>query len=157
MGAGLQIGFGFQRLIDAQQRYMRCGQPVYLRLRNFPDARTLASAQLGFSVSPTGSNKGTTDVLIDPPPSVVNVSVHNIGQSMGKLRFGARIFRVSATFVERQMETRGLDNADLVWRSADVVGLVCDNLLYSLEDIQNSVVGERAIYWQLTCNCNELR
>jgi hypothetical protein len=157
MGTGLSFGYGFQRLIDAQQRFMRSGQPVYLRLRNFANALATPAAQLGFSVSATGSAVGTTDVLIDPPPGVVKVSIHNIGQSMGKLRFGARMFRVSASFTDAQVISRNLASADLVWRSPDVVGLVNSNLLFSIEDIGSVEVAGRTVFWWLTCNSNELR
>lgn len=157
MPFGMNFAVGIRRLVDSQMRFVRVGHPVYLRLRNFPDPQDQPWAQLGFSISPTGAQIGTKDVLIEPPPSVWAVSVHNIGQSMGKLRFGARMFLISATFTERQMRARRLASEDLVWRHSDVVGLVTEGKLYSIEDIVPEVVSGRTVTWQLTCNANEIR
>jgi hypothetical protein len=84
------------------------------------------------------------------------VSVHNIGQSDGKLRFGARTFLVSATFTDAQVAARQLADQTLVWRSSDVVGLVTENLLFSIEDITHQEVDGKTVSWVLTCNASEL-
>lgn len=152
-----------RRLVDAQMRWARAGKAVYLRLRDFPDIQNTDWAQLGFAIAPSGSAKGTSDILIDPPPAVNMISLHNIGQSMGKLRFGARLFVVSATFVARQVVARGivasngLSAEDLVWRSPNVVGLVTQGLLFSIEDVGHEEYGVGTVTWLLTCNSTEVR
>lgn len=158
MPYGPNFGFGAQRLIDSNQRFMRGGGPVYLRLRNFPDIQEDAFAQLGFAIAPTGTELvGTTDVLIDPPCSVEPVSVRDIGRSMGKLRFGARVFTVSGSFVDAQVSAQGLCDQALVWRGSNVVGLVTDNLLFSIEDVVHKELAGKTVLWLLTCNSNEIK
>lgn len=105
----------------------------------------------------TAANKGTTDTQIKPQPSTNMVSVHNIGQSGGKLRFGARYFLISQTFVAAQVTARTLTDQNLVWRDPTVVGLVSENLLFSIEDISHEESSGQTISWMLTCNANELR
>lgn len=157
MSTGVQFEYGLQRLIDANQKFTRSGHPVYLRLRNFSDPQVNDWAAVGFSISPSGGMVGTTDVLIVPPPGVRMVSIHNIGQSNGKLRFGARIFNISATFVQASMAARSLAYEDACWNGPDVVGLVTDNLLFSIEDIAKQVVAGITASFRLTCNANEIR
>jgi hypothetical protein len=153
MPSGLQFGFGMQRLIDAQMRYVRNAHTVYLRLRNFPDLQQVSQAvQLGFAITPSGNQVGTEDIQIDPPPSVKMISIHNIGQSMGKLRFGARQFLISATFVEQQKALQGLTHQDLVFRGPNVVGLVVDNQLFSIENIAHEELAGHTVIYTLTCN-----
>jgi hypothetical protein len=157
MPQGVQSSFGVQRLIDAQQRWARASFPVYLRLRNFPDVQGQQWAQLGFRIAPSGGPVGVTDILIDPPPGVRMVSIHNIGMSAGKLRFGARIFQISATFVNKQVVAQGLTDQNLVWRGPNVVGLVSEELLFSIEDIKHAEYSGQTISWQITANANEIR
>ena len=104
-----------------------------------------------------GCNKGFTDILIDPPPNIEMVSMHNIGQSGGKLRFGARIVTVSQGFVAQQAAAQGLTDQNLVWRGPQVVGLVSESLMFSIVDINHSELSATSVYWYLTCNVSELR
>ena len=163
---GFSGGYGFQRLMDAQQRFMQQGHPVYLRLRNFaPVMQNSMAAQLGYVItpSPTGSpsisgGPGTVDVLIDPPASYYMVSVHNIGQSQGKLRFGARVFQISQEFVANQMSAMGLlevNDQDKVWRGPKIIGLVTDGLLFSIEAVAHREIAGATVRWSLTCNASE--
>lgn len=157
MPAGLQFGYGMQRLIDANQRFVRAGHPVYYRYRNFADPQTSQAQAMGFAVSVSGALAGTTDTLIDPPPQYMMISLHNIGMSEGKLRFGARKFIVSQTFVASQMTVLGLTDQDLVWRGSQFVGLVTDSKLFSVEDIAHQELAGQTIVWELTCNSLEVR
>lgn len=155
---GLQFGYGITRLLDAHQRFVRAGYPVYLRLKNFTPVQNEMWAQLGYSIAPTGTAQtGTEDILIDPPPSVASISIHNIGMSAGKLRFGARRFLISQTFVSAQMQAQGLTAARMVWEGPNVLGLVTETLLFSIEDIKHQEVTGTTVSWTLTCNANELR
>lgn len=154
----LQFSRGIRRLMDAHQRYMRAGAPVYLRLKNFPDLQNRPWSQLGFQISPSGtSDVGVSDVLVVPQPSVLHMSIHNIGMSAGKLRFGARQFFISQTFVESQMAARALSDQTLVWRGSDVVGLFNDGLLFSIEDIRHEEVAGKTVSWIIIANANEVR
>ena len=103
------------------------------------------------------ASPGTTDILITPPPNIEMVSTHNIGQSMGKLRFGARIVTVSQGFVAQQVSAQNLPDQNLVWRGPQVVGLVSENLLFSIEDVNHSELTGNTVFWYLTCNVSELR
>lgn len=152
------FGTGVRRLIDAQQQFTRAAHPVYLRTRDFPDVQQLDAQQLGFVVAPTGTSQvGTTDTLITPPPSVTMVSIHDIGQSMGKLRFGARRFLISANWVTSIANTLGYSDETLVFRGENVVGLVLDSQLFSIEDYWHEEVAGLTVNWGCVGNSNELR
>lgn len=155
MPYGLQFGYGYQKAIDANMVFLRSSHPVYLRLRNFEDIQEEKWAQMGFAITPTGTDVGTVDLEIVPPAKVVMVSMHNIGQSEGKLRFGARVFTISATFVDKQVSALGLANQDLVWRAPNVVGLVTDNQLFSIEAIAHHEIAGKTVVWELTANMVE--
>jgi hypothetical protein len=152
MPFGVNFGYGIQRVIDAQQRFLRAGHPVYLRLKNFADTQQQEWSQLGFQITPSGGQVGTTDVLIAPPPQVEMVSMHNIGMSNGKLMMGARYFVISASFVDAQQAAMSVATQDLVWDSPLVLGLVTDGRLFSIEDRQHKEVAGKTVIWILTCN-----
>lgn len=85
------------------------------------------------------------------------VSQDNIAKSGGKLRFGARQFIVSHTFVLAQMTAQSVTDPTLIWRGPSVVGLVTQNLLCSIEQYLPEFLGGDIITWTLTCNANEQR
>jgi hypothetical protein len=155
MGFNEAFAYGTRRLIDSQLQLTRAGFPVYLRLKNFPDVQANMAAQLGFAITPTGAATGTTDILITPAPAVTVVSVHNIGQSAGKLRFGAKYFLISDSFVQKQAVAMGLSDSTALWRSPSVVGLITNSLVFSIEDITNEQLAGETITWLLTCNSLE--
>jgi hypothetical protein len=142
---------------DMSQNFWRNGLPTFIRFRNFPDIQQEDWAALGFSIAPSGSQVGTTDILVNPQPTITPVSVHNIGQSMGKLRFGAKQFRISQTFVQKMMAQRGIATPQELWRDPTTVGLVMEGLLFSIEDVKHYDVGGCIMAWVLTCNANEIR
>jgi hypothetical protein len=151
------MAYGIRRLVDAQQNFTRAAGPVYLRLRNFPDIQETDWAALGFSIAPTGTSEiGTMDILINPPASVIMISLRTIGQSMGKLRFGARTFLVSHTFVKAQMAAQGIFDPTYVWRGPNVVGLRLNRQLFSIEDYWHEEISAQTVTWGLTCNSLEL-
>lgn len=149
------MGYGIQRLIDQHERTTRAAHPVFIRLRNFPDLQDKTFAQMGFAISPTGTAVGTQDIVIDPPPAVMMVSIHNIGQSMGKLRFGARKFLISASFVDSLTAKYGYTDQTLWFRSSTVVGLVLDLQLFSIEDVWHEELSGRTVSWGVLCNSTE--
>jgi hypothetical protein len=153
------FGWGLQRVMDAQQRLTRdSAGPVYLRLRNFTNQQNQAFDQLGFAITPTGTAQtGFIDIKIDPPPSVNEISIHNIGQSNGKLMFGAKRFFISGSFVAAMMTAQGLAKQDLVWRGPNVVGLVYEGILYSIENVVSKEIAGITVLYRLDCNGNELR
>jgi len=92
-----------------------------------------------------------------PQPSVMMMSVHNIGMSSGKLRFGARQFLISQTFVAKQQALQFLEDPRMVFEGPQVVGLVSENLLFSIEDVRHQEVTNNPVAWLVTCNANTLR
>lgn len=155
--SGINIGYGFQRILDAQMRFVRNSHPVYLRTRNFTPPTSSMYSQLGYTITPEGQPSGTTDLLIQPPPSVRMISQHNIGMSQGKLRFGARTFNVSGSFVDSL--NAGVDQSELeaFWRGPLIMGLVVDKQLFSIEQISHEDYGGKSILWVLDCNASETR
>ena len=155
---GLNIGCGLRRLIDQQMRYVNAARgPIYMRFRNFDPPQDSMYAQLGYTISPSGSATGTTDVLINPPPGTKLVSMHNIGMSSGKLRFGARDWVISHTFIGLQQLALGLATPEELWLSKKLVGIVGYGVLWSIELYASDDVGGVPVVWTLSCNANEQR
>lgn len=152
------MGPGIQRILDAQLGFVRNSLPVWVRTRNFvvPPNTTLAG-QLGFAISPTGSNVGTTDTLMQPPPAVRMVSMHNIGMSGGKLRMGARIFIFTPTSVQSVMGLVGVTDILSLVTSKQFVGLVTDGKLFSVEDIAHEEIAGVTVEVSLTANGTDLK
>jgi hypothetical protein len=158
MPAGMNFALGLQRVLDAQQRYVRNSLPMYLRLRNFAPVTGTLAGQLGFSISPSGTpNVGTTDILIDPPPAQRMVSMHNIGISGGKLMLGARSFLISNSFVVQMMAQLNITNPNLVWEGNQTVGIVTDSKLFSVVEINHSEIAGATVSWDITANAQELK
>lgn len=154
MASYSQFGYGIRRLIDLDMQLKRAGFPVYLRVKNFTDPQSQLAQQLGFAVTPSGA-VGTSDIQVVPQPAVATVSIHNIGQSNGKLRFGARTFLISDTFVEAQAAAFSVADSTTLWRQPFVVGLFSNGVLFSIEDIVNEQLTGQTITWILTCNALE--
>lgn len=169
---GLPFASGIQMLLDGQQRYVRSGLTCYLRIQNFAPVGDWQ--EVGVPFVPTGVAAATTgfvDIEIDPSPEVKDVSMHNIGMSGGHLRFGARYFIVSHTFVYNVMQQYpNITDPYNVWRNwdaqlvngnwinatASIVGIVYENRLHSIEDISHVDIAGETIKWKLTCNLFEI-
>lgn len=157
----VSFGVGLQYLFDAQQRYTRAGLPVWLRVKNFKDEGDFI--EVGVPFTPTGAaaaQTGYTDIPILPPPSVQDVSLNNIGLNAAALRFGARIFNVSASFVSDQMEEYEITDPYAVFRDRDgyaVVGLFYNNRLFQIESITHKEVAGVTINYKLLCNALEIQ
>lgn len=133
-------------------------KPVYLRLRNFAPTEPLIdseAAQLGYSVP--ASDGGTTDELINPLVSYTPVSMFNIGNSGGKLLFGARKFNISNTFVAKIMSKYAIAYNREVFEGRQTVGLVTDGVLFSIVSVDHEEVSGQPVMWFLTANANEIK
>jgi len=156
---GISFGTGMQYLFDAHQRYTRAALPVFLRVKNFKEEGDYI--EVGVPYAPTGTQSfetGYTDIRIIPPPAVQDVSMHNIGLMAGALRFGARIFIVSNSFVVNQMEQYQLTDPYSVFRQRDgyeAVGLLYNNRLFSIESMTHKEIAGKTINWKLICNALE--
>ena len=158
MPFGTTFGYGLQRVIDANLQFTRTGHSVALRIRNFPDVQDKPWAQLGFAISPTGTDDiGTQDIPIVPQPAIDQVSQWLIGQSMGKLRAGARTFIISATFVDNLVANGMFNTPNQVWTDPIVVGLVCDDQLFDIVQYYDREVAGKSIQWELQANAVENR
>lgn len=155
---GIPFAEGLRMMVDGQQRFMRGGLEVFLRVQNF--APTGDFQEVGVPYVPTGTaaaETGYKDILIDPPPQVIDVSMHNIGMSAGKLLLGARSFVISHTFV-RNMRDQNPKIADdiAVWYNWDtqspVVGIVYENRMHDIVFYTHREVAGETVSWKLTCN-----
>jgi hypothetical protein len=150
----VRFGAGVRFLQDAHMRFFQGGLQVYLRVKNFDDSQA-DFVRLGFQYSPTGQPSGFTDVLITPPPQVVDVSLHNISVSQGRLLFGARHFYISHTFVRQRMATQGYTDPYKVFRDPLVVGLYYNQRLFSIESLTHQEMSGETVYWDAVCNGQE--
>jgi hypothetical protein len=155
MGGGASA-WGLRSLADTFLRYWQPGLPVYLRYQEQVNVAGDYSA-LGFMPSLSGNNAptGFTDVLIDPPPDVTEISLHNIGIFGGSLHFGAKIFIVSDLFVQNIMAKLNYTDARMVWVDEQVMGLYYDGRLYTILSITHEDVGGQTTLWKLVCNASE--
>lgn len=155
---------GIRMMIDGQYRFSRAGLKVYMRIQNFSSSGSYQ--ELGVPYIPTNPNPsdtGYTDILIDPPPQVGDVSMHNIGMSGGKLLIGARWFKISHSFVLgiRARYPAVTDNI-AVWSTWDktsetdgtarVIGFVYENRMHEIVYYTHKEAAGETISWTLTCN-----
>ena|ERR1035438_4315153 len=162
--SGPNLGYGIQRLLDANLRFLQAGHPTWLRVRNFPDIQAQPYAQLGFSISPTGQygQTGVTDIAIQPQPAVEPVSAHNIAKSLGMLREGAKEFVISATWVNQQIRRAGgtINNStdeDLVFRGPQVIGILYDNSIFQIVSFTKKQLGRTTIFYSVRAQGLESR
>lgn len=156
--------FGLRRLLDANQRFTAAGLPVYLRVKNFQENVTMVDAEeVGLSFTPTVTGAittGTTDILIDPPPEITIVSMHNLGMAAAAgvaLKAGARTITISHTWVAARQAQMGYNTPQQVFNDKSVTGIVTDNLLLEPVDITHpDDAFDEIISWRLLCNCSEL-
>jgi hypothetical protein len=146
------FGAGIRFLLDQHQRWTRAGLPVYLRVKNFDDSGD-EYVKLGFQIAPTGGQiTGFDDILIQPPPEVREVSMHNIGLNQSRLRFGAKYFIISHSFVLKRMQDTEYMDASQVWSDPSLVGLLYDNRLFEIVSINHDETAGETISWTLVCN-----
>jgi hypothetical protein len=174
MGGAIFGNYGIRRLVDQNQRFFRSGLQTWLRIKNFPD--NPAFADMGFQYVPAATGDqvptGTTDILIDPPPSVLPISMHTIAMAVAagsELRAGARNVTLSHTWVVDQMNAAWFQNMvanntpplnaldpTLVFRGPLIVGIVTDNLLLEIVDYTHKDAFALPMTWFLQCNASEL-
>jgi hypothetical protein len=147
---------GMRMMTDGQQSFIRAGLEVYLRLQNFDSSGDFQEMGIPQAATPT-SGAGFTDIIIDPPPQVLDVSMHDIGMSGGRLLIGARSFIVSHSFVLKVRE----ENPDIpdniaVWSawdsSATVVGILYENRMHDIVYYTHKEIGGETISWKIFCN-----
>lgn len=159
---------GLQSMLDGQQRFVRGGLQCFLRVQNFPSTGDFQEVGTVITFTGVGPNGGFTDLFIDPPPEVLDISMHNIGMSGGRIQFGAKKFWISQTFVDNMMQTYPaiLDpyNVFRTWdggvnntgpQTASVIGLIYGDRLYSIETIHQKPVGGKTVAWEIIANLFE--
>ena len=153
--SGGASAWGLRSLADGYLRYFQPGLPCYLRFQTVQADDTTEYASLGFMPSVTGALSGVQDVLIDPPPDVQEVSLHNIGIMGARLQFGARRFLISHTFVREQMRLRELTDPYKVFRDSSVMGIYYNHRLFSIESLTHEDVGGEPTLWTVIANSYE--
>lgn len=151
---GLPFAEGLRMMVDNQQRFTRAGLEVFLRVQNFASEGDFQEMGVPYV---TNQANGYTDILIDPPPQVIDVSMHNIGMSGGKLLLGARTFQVSHSFVLKMRELNpGITDNIAVWYNWDgntpVLGIVYENRMHEIVFYTHKEIAGETISWKLTCN-----
>ena len=142
-------------ILDQNLKFTTPGLNVYLRTK-----KTVEDSQefveYGFQIAASGSDGGFIDTLIDPPPSVQPLSLHNIGLNSAKLMFGAHSFDISQTFVQAIMDANGYTDGYQVFRDPSVIGIIYNNRMFSLESIYPESVNNEIIRWIVLGNAHEL-
>lgn len=151
------MGFAARFIIDGYQRFFKSGLTVYLRFKNFDDTGQ-DYADVGFEVSVTGAlaaSSGFTDIVIDPPPEVKEVSMHNIGIMGGQLSFGAKEFRISHTWVLGRMAAMGYTDPKQVFQDPKVVGIIYEQRLHMMVSLTHDDVGGETTLWKVITNATD--
>lgn len=163
---GVPIGAGLRFLQDAHQRFTRSGTPVHLRVKNFTEEKADGSPEeyieVGVEFAPSGTHEtGVTDILIDPPPAVQDVSPRNVGKEMySRLNFGSHIFHISHTWVQQQMDELRIKEPTDVFGIRDgkrAVGLVFLGQLFEVEKVTHDIAGGEFIGWKVIGNALEVK
>jgi hypothetical protein len=141
-------------LLDDRLRVTHSGATVYLRMK-LDKQVDREFEEYGFTLHTVDAD--LIDMEIEPPPSVSNVSMHNIGMSDTRLQFGAHQFEVSHTFIEEMMDRLGVTDGYSVWRHSTVVGIMYDGSLFSLESIVPKAANKEIVKWIITGNQQEQR
>lgn len=149
-----------RRLLDAQLRFGKEGFASYLRVQNF--SNTLPSGQpdlfveVGIAISTTGNVGGYTDILIVPPPSVVeqNMNTTRGADPEEVIWSGRQVFIISHTFVLGQMAQLNLADGEeeKVFRERDgnpAIGIWFDNRLFSINQISREYHGGDIVSWRV--------
>lgn len=166
---GIPFSAGQQMLYDAQQRFVRAGLPVFLRVKNYPENVQGDYLEVGVPWVPTGTAAADTsfiDIPIDPPPNVAEATKKNVSPLVWtRLNVGARIFKISNTFVQAQLALLAksnppVTNPNAVFRGRDgrpCIGIFYDNKLYAIESLAHDQVSATAIEWRLYCNAVDVQ
>lgn len=149
-------------MLDGQQRFIASSKQVFIRVQNFQN--TGDYLEVGVPFAPTGTalaESGFTDIMIDPPPEMTDVSMHNIGLLAGRLNFGDKIMTVSHSFVLNILQTYpSISDPYDVWRNWDnqtpVIGIVYQNRMWSIDSITNRQLSGETISWKLILKGLEL-
>lgn len=155
---GIPFAQGLQFVFDAHQKFVRAGLPCYLRVANFTEDDEGQAAEIGQPFSPSGTyDAGFTDILVDPPPYVNDISMHNIGIFGGRLDFGDRLFIISNSFVQAQLQLEAFTDNNItdpyaVFRARDghqVIGLFYNSRLFSIDSITHKEAAAGTISWRI--------
>jgi len=171
MGSGSPpFGAGVQFLFDNHQRFVRSGLKVYLRVKNFPDSGDALEVGVpGYAPADTADAQvGYTDYLIQPPPNVQDISMHNLAmaaQAGVQLNFGSRVFTISRSWVDEQLQLMlkksGVEVTDpyAVFRNRDgkgtALGLIYNGRLFNIGPITHREVSGRTVSYKVIGNAFE--
>lgn len=149
--------WALRNILDNHQRFTKAGLKVFLRIQSTADTDQDAKFQtFGYIWAPTGSQQtGFDDVLIQPPPDVMAVSQRTIGLSANKLRFGAHKFVISHTFIMARMVIRQITDPAGVFTDSQVIGLVHNSRIYSIDTWEPNYAGGGIISWDVVGNALE--
>lgn len=157
-------GLAITSLLDANSNFFSAGLPVFYRIRNFNEAAVGESvSEMGFQVTPLvtgGPVPGTTDSQICPQPSVELLSLRMIADAVKAgtaLRFGARKFNISHSWVQKIQVAAGYANPRSVFNDKVVVGIYHDGLLFEIMSFTHNDVYGAIISWDLLCNANDIK
>ena len=162
IGFGPNFAWGIRNVVDAKLNYVRNSNAVYLRTKN--PAVTVSDptlSKLGFCVpimdlnSPANTESPILDTEIWPSPIVSTVSMREVNASNGKILFGARRFEVSHTWVLAYAQANNITDPAQVFEGSQALGLVTDNRLFSIVNVQPTEGGGGIIMWSLTANATE--
>ena len=150
--------WALRRILDTTLKVTKPGLPTFLRIQNIDDSQK-DYTKFGFIWTPTQpddqADTGFTDLQIAPPPDVSPVSMHNIGILGTRLQFGAHKFMISHTFVINQMNLNSLTDPYQVWRAKNIIGIVYNQRIFSLESIVPITAGADIISWDIVGNMIE--
>jgi len=156
-------GWALRNLLDGHQRLTQQGLQVFIRtMNNDVDDDGVGEAgefvTYGFQLTVTGGvgESGVTDTLINPPPDVQAMTLHNIGMAGGQLRFGAHSFLISHTWVLERMNQLGLTDPYEVFNGEAVVGLMYNTRLFSIESLVANTGAGEIISWLVLANMFEV-
>ena len=146
---------GLTRTFDVMSRFVGKSLPTYLRVLNSTTVQAEEFVQFGFQVSASGQAV-QTDVLIDPPAVVTDISLRDIGLNAAQIPFGSKRFMISQSWVSARQQSMGylepgtnLPDWYRVFRDPSVVGLWYNSRLFKIISIVPEATGRAPLWWTL--------
>jgi hypothetical protein len=146
------FNFGLRSLADTVFRFFQPGMPCYLRVeKSVPEKIPALSsaAQLGFQITADPTVAGFDDILIDPPPEVVEKDFKEIGLTLARLRVRDKVFTISHTFVLKEMARRRLTDMLDVWSATAVIGLFYDGRVMAIKSATHEDLAGQPVFWKV--------
>jgi hypothetical protein len=146
-------------LLDSALTFGSTRLDAYLRVQNFSETKANGEPELfvevGISMPTTGSDGGTTDIKIVPPPAARDLGIKGAGIEGSEIYTGTVVFLISHTWVMSQMSLLGLTSGqeEQVFGNRNglrAVGIFYNNRLFTIDKVEREPGPGGILQWHIT-------